>query len=122
MRRELNLSIIIPTLNEAKNLPLLLSDLAEISKDSEIIISDSNSEDATKDISLLYGAKYIKTMYRNRGLQLNTGAAEANGRWFLFIHADSRFKKNWSEEINHILSKENKFVYFFRFKVKSDIN
>ena len=119
LKRELNLSIIIPTLNEAKNLPLLLSDLAEIREQSEIIIIDSNSEDATKDISNIYGAAYHNIKERNRGLQLNTGAKKAQGNWLLFIHADSRLNKNWSEEISQIISRYRNSIYFFKFKVNN---
>ena len=119
MKSELNLSIIIPTINEAQNLPLLLSDLAEFRGKFEIILIDSNSKDATKDISHIYGAKYLSIKQRNRGLQLNTGAKVAKGSWFLFIHADSRFNQNWSKEIKQILSKDDKFIYFFRFRVNN---
>jgi len=117
--REVKLSIIIPTLNEAKNLPLLLSDLGEIRDISEILIVDSNSIDATKDIASIYNVKCLNSEFKNRGLQLNKGAIEAKGQWFLFIHADSRLNKNWSKEINNIISKENEFIYFFRFKINS---
>ena len=120
MRREISLSIIIPTLNEAKNLPLLLSDLAEIKEISEIIVIDSNSKDATKDIASIYGAKCFNTIERNRGFQLNKGAKSAKGNWFLFIHADSRLNQNWSKEISNILSLNNKFIYFFKFKVNNN--
>ena len=120
MRREISLSIIIPTLNEAKNLPLLLSDLAEIKEISEIIVIDSNSKDATKDIASIYGAKCFNTMEQNRGFQLNKGAKSAKGNWLLFIHADSRLNQNWSKEISNILSLDNKFIYFFRFKVNNN--
>ena len=120
MKREIRLSIIIPTLNEAKNLPLLLSDLSEIREKSEILIIDSNSKDATKDISKIYGAKFFNTNIKNRGLQLNTGAKESKGDWLLFIHADSRLNQNWSKEVNLVLSKKNKFIYFFKFKVNNN--
>ena len=50
----LKISIIIPTINEAKNLPLLLSDLSIIQKEAEIIIVDSGSEDKTIDIANIY--------------------------------------------------------------------
>ena len=120
MRREISLSIIIPTLNEAKNLPLLLSDLAEIKEISEIIVIDSNSKDATKDIASIYGARCFNTIERNRGFQLNKGAKSAKGNWLLFIHADSRLNQNWSKEISNILSLDNKFIYFFRFKVNNN--
>ena len=117
MRKELRLSIVIPTLNEAKNLPLLLSDLAELKEIAEIIIIDSNSKDATKDIASIYRAKYLRTLEKNRGLQLKTGAKSAKGNWLLFIHADSRLSQNWSQEISDILSLDNNFIYYFRFKV-----
>ena len=119
LKREIKISVIIPTLNEAMNLPLILSDLAEIREKAEILIVDSNSKDATKDIAAIYRVKYLNTAEKNRGLQLNLGAKEAKGNWFLFIHADSRLNQNWSEEVNLILSKQNKFIYFFKLKVNS---
>tara|TARA_B100000212_G_C27373355_1_gene533599 strand:+ start:371 stop:1084 length:714 start_codon:yes stop_codon:yes gene_type:complete len=111
------LSIIIPTLNESKNLPLLFSDLSEIYKDSEILIIDSISKDQTKDIALLYGMRFYKTNKKNRGFQLNYGAKKSKGEWLLFIHADSRLKVNWSKEIKSKLKKDPNFIYYFKFKV-----
>ena len=112
------LSIIIPTLNESKNLPLLLSDLSELSN-SEILIIDSFSKDKTREIASIYGAKFYQLKQKNRGLQMNFGAKKATGKWLLFIHADSRLKENWSEEVNLIMQKESPFVYFFKFKINS---
>ena len=68
------ISIIIPTINEANNLPLLLSDLLTTYKEGEIIIVDCGSEDKTLDVSNIYGAKVYKSKERSRGLQLNIGA------------------------------------------------
>ena len=65
------ISIIIPTINEASNLPLLLSDLSSIQKEGEIIIVDSGSEDKTIDVANIYGAKVFISKERNRGLQLD---------------------------------------------------
>ena len=64
------ISIIIPTINEANNLPLLLSDLSSIQNEGEIIIVDCGREDKTIDIANIYGAKVIISKERNRGLQL----------------------------------------------------
>ena len=61
------ISIIIPTINEASNLPLLLSDLSSIHKKGEIIIVDCGSEDKTIDIASIYGAKVCISKERNRG-------------------------------------------------------
>ena len=112
------LSIIIPTLNESKSLPLLLSDLSEL-RNSEILVIDSFSKDKTKEIASIYGAKFYQLNQKNRGLQMNFGAKKATGKWLLFIHADSRLKENWSEEVNLIMEKESPLVYFFKFKINS---
>jgi len=68
------ISIIIPTINEANNLPLLLSDLSSIQKEGDIIIVDCGSEDKTIEIANIYGAKVFISKESNRGLQLNIGA------------------------------------------------
>ena len=73
------ISIIIPTINEANNLPLLLSDLSIIQKEGEIIIVDGGSKDKTIDVANIYGAKVFKSEERNRGLQLNIGAKNSKG-------------------------------------------
>ncbi len=112
------LSVIIPTLNESKSLPLLLSDLSEL-RNTEIIIIDSYSKDKTRAIASIYGAKFYQLNQNNRGLQLNFGAQKATGKWLLFIHADSRLKEKWSEEINLIMKKNPAAVHFFKFKINS---
>ena len=73
------ISIIIPTINEANNLPLLLSDLSNINQEGEIIVVDCGSEDKTIDIANIYGAKVFKSEERNRGLQLDIGAKNSVG-------------------------------------------
>ena len=113
------LSIIIPTLDESKNLPLLLSDLSEINPKSEILIVDSTSKDKTRDIAVINGTKFYKTSKKNRGLQLNYGAKKAKGKWLLFIHADSRLKFNWSKTFMDILKRDSNLIYYFNFKVNN---
>ncbi len=114
-----DISIIIPTFNESKNLPLLLSDLSEINCISEILIIDSISTDKTKDIALLNGADFYKLNKKNRGLQLNLGAKKAKGKWLFFIHADSRLNPNWSKEIENIINCFSEIIYYFKFKVNN---
>ena len=110
------LSVIIPTLNESKSLPLLLSDLSEL-YNAEILVIDSLSKDKTKEIAEIYGTKFFQINQKNRGLQCNFGAQKAKGNWLLFLHADSRLKENWSEEINLIIQRDSSRVYFFNFKI-----
>ena len=111
------ISIIIPTINEANNLPLLLSDLSSIQKESEIIIVDCGSEDKTIDIANIYGAEVYLSEERNRGLQLNIGAKNSKGDWLMFLHADTRLTHDWFKKINSLLNGDKNFVYYFKFKI-----
>jgi len=111
------ISIIIPTINEANNLPLLLSDLSIIHKEGEIIIVDCGSEDKTIDIANIYGAKVHKSKERNRGLQLDIGANNSKGEWLIFLHADTRLTHDWFRKINSVLKKGKNYIYYFKFKI-----
>ena len=105
------ISIIIPTINEANNLPLLLSDLSSIEKEGEIIIVDCGSEDKTIDIANIYGAKVYKSKERNRGLQLDIGAKNSKGEWLLFLHADTRLTYDWFIKINSVFKDDKDYIY-----------
>ena len=120
MRIESNLtkiSIIIPTINEANNLPLLLSDLSIIQKEGEILIVDCGSEDKTIDVANIYGAKVYKSKERNRGLQLDMGAKNSKGEWLIFLHADTRLTHDWFKKIKSVLKGDKNFIYHFKFKI-----
>ena len=111
------ISIIIPTINEANNLPLLLSDLSSIHKEGEIIIVDCGSEDKTIDIANIYGAKVYISKEMNRGLQLDIGAKNAKGDWLIFLHADTRLTHDWFRKTNSILKENKNSTYYFKFKI-----
>ncbi len=111
------ISIIIPTINEANNLPLLLSDLSIIQKKGEIIIVDCGSEDKTIDVANIYGAKVYKSYERNRGFQLDMGAKNSKGDWLIFLHADTRLTHDWFEKLNSVLKGDKNYIYYFKFKI-----
>jgi len=114
------ISIIIPTINEASNLPLLLSDLSSIQKEGEIIIVDSGSEDKTIDVANIYGAKVFISEERNRGLQLDIGAKNSKGEWLIFLHADTRLTHDWFKKINSFLKENKNSIYYFEFKINNN--
>jgi rSAM/selenodomain-associated transferase 2 len=111
------ISIIIPTINEANNLPLLLSDLSITHKEGEIIIVDCGSEDKTIDVANIYGAKVFKSKERNRGMQLDIGAKNSKGDWLIFLHADTRLTHDWFKKINLVLKGYKNYIYYFKFKI-----
>ena len=90
------LSIIIPTLNEAEHLPLLLADLQQqTGLCFEVIVTDGGSTDATCTIAKTHFSSSqltgrCVTGPKGRGRQLNAGVGVASADWYLFLHADSR--------------------------------
>ena len=82
------ISIIVPVLNEAKNLGPFLDDLKSQAGNYEVILADGGSEDATIEIGRAR-AKIISSSV-GRGIQMNAGAARAKGDIFLFLHCDTR--------------------------------
>ena len=116
------LSIVIPTLNEALHLPLLLSDLNVWPNDFELIIVDGGSIDLTISIAQIQGVDVIKSPKKNRGYQLKTGASNARGDWLLFLHADSRLRISWVRSLSQIIQnkKSKNFAWYFDFKIKKD--
>jgi glycosyltransferase involved in cell wall biosynthesis len=88
-------SVIIPTLNEQKFLPKLLTSLSEQTyKDFEVIIVDGSSEDKTVSRARSFQKKLprltiIEHVKRGVSFQRNQGASLAHGDWFVFIDADS---------------------------------
>ena len=116
------LSIVIPTLNEALHLPLLLSDLNVWPNDFELIIVDGGSIDLTISIAQIQGVDVIKSPKKNRGYQLKTGASNARGDWLLFLHADSRLRIGWVRSLSQIIQnkKSKNFAWYFDFKIKKD--
>src|SRR3989344_5856111 len=82
------LSIIIPTLNEGKYLPLLLDSIKKQSfKDDEIIVSDAGSKDDTIKIAKKYGCIIARGGLLPKGR--NDGAKAAKGDMLLFLDADT---------------------------------
>jgi rSAM/selenodomain-associated transferase 2 len=94
IQEQIRLSVIIPTLDAAGELPATLAALAGAKIIGEIIIADGGSSDASIAVARAAGAQIV-TAARGRGTQLAAGAAAASGDWLLFIHADCRLAAGW---------------------------
>jgi len=117
-----NLSIIIPTLNEANHLPLLFADLNAWPYDFDLKIVDGGSSDLTISIAKIQGITIVNNLEPNRGSQLRIGASKAKGEWLLFLHADSRLDQIWVKRLLKIMEakKSKKFAWYFDFKIKNN--
>lgn len=82
------LSVIIPTLNEAAQLPRTLQSVVTQDHACEIIVVDGGSTDGTR--ALASDAACLLEAPRGRARQMNAGARVATGEAFLFLHADTR--------------------------------
>ncbi|RDH87010.1 MAG: glycosyl transferase family 2 [endosymbiont of Escarpia spicata] len=84
-----SLCVIIPTLNEGRQLPSLLNQLLEQEAiDLEIIVADGGSDDDTVALAARTGAKVAETT-PGRGRQMNGALSQCNAPYLLFLHADS---------------------------------
>jgi len=107
------LGIVIPTLNEAARLPLLLGDLAELPVPHRVVVADGGSTDDTAARAREEGARVVSSP-RGRGRQLNAGARAAGTPWLLFLHADVRLSRAAGEALASWLEKdgEERAAYF----------
>ena len=92
-KKFMELSIIIPTLNEEKLLPLLLKQIKRENKKGkyEVIVADAGSLDKTVKIAKEFGARVVKGGLPAEGR--NSGASYAKADILFFIDADILFEK-----------------------------
>jgi rSAM/selenodomain-associated transferase 2 len=120
------ISIIIPVLNEAKNIEDLLCHISECASEKnilEIIVIDGGSVDGTKKVVLDFAEK---SKYRiecissekGRAKQMNAGAERAKGLILYFLHADSFPPKSFDFDIISEVKKGNE-AGCFRMKFDS---
>jgi rSAM/selenodomain-associated transferase 2 len=86
------LSIIIPALNEADSLPVLLKRLKMLLQDTddyEILVCDGGSTDDTVRVAREHGAALVACARSGRAYQMDTGAKAASGTILYFLHADT---------------------------------
>ena len=85
------ISIIIPTLNEEKFLPILLESIKRQSfQNYEIIVADANSSDRTREIAKTYGCRITKG--GSAAIGRNNGAKIAKSNILVFLDADVKIK------------------------------
>jgi rSAM/selenodomain-associated transferase 2 len=89
------LSIIIPTLNAAGDLPAVL---AAQHPGDEIIVVDGGSTDGGPALARSLGAVVLDAQ-PGRGGQLATGADAATADWMLFLHADTLPQPGWRDAV-----------------------
>jgi rSAM/selenodomain-associated transferase 2 len=109
------ISIIIPVLNEAANLPQTIASLLSL-KTIEIIVVDGGSQDNTVEIAKTLGVKIIETQ-PGRATQMNAGAEVATGEILLFLHSDTLLPPNFGQWVLQSLSQPQTIAGAFQLKI-----
>ena len=111
----MRLSIIVPMLNEAEQLPELFAHLLPFQRAGcEIIFVDGGSTDGSAMLCEVVGFIALRTV-RGRAKQMNAGASQASGDVLLFLHADTRLPQGAARHIEQSLA--NKEYCWGRFDV-----
>ena len=84
----MNVSVIVPVLNEEKTIDAALAALMPL-RPHEVIVVDGGSVDRTSEICRDAGMQVLSTAC-GRAQQMNHGARHATGDVLLFLHADTR--------------------------------
>lgn len=105
----MRVSVIIPTLNEARALPRTLRILAHLDPaPHEVIVADGGSTDATATVVAAYGDRlpltWLVSERRGRAAQMNAGAARATGEALCFLHADTSLPDDALAVVAHTLA------------------
>jgi glycosyltransferase involved in cell wall biosynthesis len=92
---QLELTILMPCLNEAETLAVCIAkaraylDRSGIS--GEIVIADNGSTDGSRDIAVVNGARVVPVSERGYGAALAGGIADARGRYVIMGDADDSY-------------------------------
>lgn len=111
------ISIIIPVLNEEKNIQKLQEHLSTLDGEFEVIFSDGGSTDRT--VELIREPFRLVTGERGRGMQMNRGAEAAKGELLFFIHCDVELEKDVLRKVPEEV-KDGKAVGYLRIAFQSD--
>ncbi|PIT94494.1 hypothetical protein COT98_03175 [Candidatus Falkowbacteria bacterium CG10_big_fil_rev_8_21_14_0_10_39_9] len=115
------LSIVIPTLNEEKYLPRLIASIQQQDfTDYEIIVSDANSDDKTREVAVKMGARVVVDKRRHPSFQRNTGARAALGGIIIFLDADSVLPEGFLLKAMNEFQKRNLGIAGFYLDFGSD--
>ncbi|MDN4591158.1 dolichol-P-glucose synthetase [Xenophilus aerolatus] len=92
---EIELTILMPCLNEVRTLPSCIAKAREFLVQNhicgEILIADNGSVDGSRSVAFAQGARVIDVAVRGYGAALMAGIAEARGRYIVMGDADSSY-------------------------------
>ena len=92
---DLELTILMPCLNEAETLAICIrkarTSLQTLGIAGEVLIADNGSDDGSREIALAEGARVVPIPRRGYGAALQGGIEAARGRYVLMADADDSY-------------------------------
>jgi glycosyltransferase involved in cell wall biosynthesis len=117
MWRDLKISVVIPTLNEAEGIRQTIQEIPKFV--DEIIVVDGGSKDATRDIAASCGAKVVLEQRRGYGRAFKTGFENATGDIIATTDGDGTYPIEKLPEILEKMATEDKeFISCSRFPLQ----
>src|SRR4051794_20508419 len=113
----MQVSIIVPVLNEAPFIRLFLEHLRVRAPGAEIIVVDGASIDGTYELAAGLCDHLLRSGERSRAIQMNAGAHVASGEIFWFLHADAEVPTQCLDEIAGIMRDPTVSAGFFRIRL-----
>ncbi len=105
-------SVMIPALNEAKNLPRCLDHLAWA---DEVVVVDSGSKDETAAIAAAYGARVVQFQWNGRWPKKKNwalGHVDFKHEWVLIVDADEWITPDLADEIAAAVKSDEYVGYY----------
>ena len=103
-RKTSNISIIVPTRNEADRIGRLLPELLAV-PDVELLVVDGGSSDSTIDVAKSLGARVLSSS-PGKAEQMNAGAEIAHGNILLFLHCDTKLAPGFVGQVRDALNQQ----------------
>ena len=114
----MNVSIIIPALNEADYIASAIRS-ALAAAPLEVIVVDGGSTDQTVSIAKEFSCRVLQCQ-NGRAAQQNYGAQHAQGKVFLFLHADSRLAPACIRQIHDVIVNDRVSGGGFGHRIEAD--
>ncbi len=109
MQETIELSIVLPCLNEAETLEVCINkakrSIEELGIDGEVLVADNGSSDNSTEIAMSNGARVVDVPTKGYGSALLAGFKDARGKFIIMADADDSYSL---DEISEFISELRK--------------